>query len=212
MAEMQAIMMQLAGAQDQVARLSMAIDAIRREASAAVQELRECLAAEQRRTESLQSLIERGGNGGRDWNLVSTKIFKGGKFIGSKTESFRLWTKHVKFFCQRHGFKKALDEIDANEDEAVGVRVLENMRWEFAEAANVKLADFLQSYCGDDALRIVEACPDPGFEAWRRFKKRKKHFWRTLRVRQDEQHAGLKAVQRCQRHDSGHRRAGARTS
>ena len=99
MAELQAIMMQLAGAQEQVATLSMAIDSVRAEASAAVRELCEGPAAEQRKTEGLQSLIAHGGSGGRDWNLVSTKEFKGGKFIGAKTERFRLWTKQPKIYC-----------------------------------------------------------------------------------------------------------------
>ena len=81
MAGIQAILMQLANSQEQVATLSMAIDNVRAEASNAVRELREGLAAEQRRTESLQSLIASGGRGEtKNWNLVSSKEFAGGQF------------------------------------------------------------------------------------------------------------------------------------
>ena len=35
------------------------------------------------------------------------------------------------------------------------------------------MADFLQTYCGDDALRVVEACDENGFEAWMHLKTRR---------------------------------------
>ena len=47
-----------------------------------------------------------------------------------------------------------------------------NLNWEYAVTAAAKLADFLQTYCQADALRIVEACPENGLEAWRLLKKR----------------------------------------
>ena len=56
MAEIKAIMMQLASAQEQVATLSIAIDSVRAEASNAVRELREGLAAEQRRPQRAEGL------------------------------------------------------------------------------------------------------------------------------------------------------------
>ena len=43
---------------------------------------------------------------------------------------------------------------------------------EQCKSASAKLADFLQTYCGDDALRVVEACGANGLEAWRQLKKR----------------------------------------
>ena len=175
MAELQAIMMQLASAQEQVATLSMAIDTVRAEASNAVRELREGLAAEQRRTESLQSFLAAGGRSEpKVWNLVSSKEFAGGRFTGARGENFKAWSKLVRIYCntQKTGFKRVLEDIDLNEEVEVNQRVFEGWSWEHADVANSKLHDFLMTHCGDDALRIVEAYPDRGFEAWRRLKKR----------------------------------------
>ena len=100
MAEIQAIKMQLASAQEQVATLSIAIDSVRAEASNAVRELREGLAAEQRRTESLQSPITAGGRSEpKGWNLVSSKEFAGGRFTGARGENFKAWSKLVRIYC-----------------------------------------------------------------------------------------------------------------
>ena len=112
MAEIQAILMQLTSAQEQVATLSMAIDSMRAEASNAVRELREGLAAEQRRTESLQSLIAAGVCRGeaKGWNLVSSKEFAGGRFTCARGDNFKAWRKLVRIFCNRQkaGFKCVL--------------------------------------------------------------------------------------------------------
>ena len=89
-AQMQAVMLQLARAQEQVAILSMAIDTVRNEASAAVRELREGLAAEQRRTDRLQTLLSSRDRGvARDWNFVSSNEFAGGRFTGARGDNFR---------------------------------------------------------------------------------------------------------------------------
>ena len=119
MAEIQASLMQLTSAQEQVATLSVAIDSVRAEASNAVRELREGMAAEQRRTESLQSLIVAGGRGeAKGWNLVSSKEFAGGRFTGPRGDNFKAWSKLVRIFCntQKAGFKRVLEDIDLNED------------------------------------------------------------------------------------------------
>ena len=81
---LQAIQMQLTSSQEQVATLSAAIDNVRAEASNAVRELRENLAAEMARTAVLQQAVGRGGASSRDWTLVSSKEFGGGKFGGGK--------------------------------------------------------------------------------------------------------------------------------
>ena len=47
-----------------------------------------------------------------------------------------------------------------------------NQRWDWAVSASNKFCDFLQTHCSEDALRLVEACPDNGLEAWRILKKR----------------------------------------
>ena len=57
---------------------------------------------------------------------------------------------------QRAGFKRALERVELNEDEPVGVRSLQGMQWAIAEMAKSKLLDFLDTFTSDDALRIVE--------------------------------------------------------
>ena len=56
---------------------------------------------------------------------------------------------------KRAGFKRALERVQLNDDEPVGVRSLQGAQWEFVEVANVKLADFLQTFTSDDALRTA---------------------------------------------------------
>ena len=177
---LQAIQMQLTSSQEQVATLSAAIDNVRAEASNAVRELRENLAAEMARTAVLQQAVGRGGASSRDWTLVSSKEFGGGKFGGGKGESFKIWSKKVKIFLniKKEGFKKILEAIEVNEENVVDDRAVANMglSWgitaEQCKSASAKLADFLQTYCGDDALRVVEACGENGLEAWRQLKQR----------------------------------------
>ena len=98
----------------------------------------------------------------------------GGKFAGAKTESWKQWAKKVKIYCnsQKDCFRRGLESIELNPDAAVDQRVLSDLNWEHTNTANSKLADFLHMYCAEDALRIVEGCPDQGFEAWRLLVKR----------------------------------------
>ena len=87
--------------------------------------------------------------------------------MGANNESCKLWSKRVRIFCnsQEAGFKKVLEEIELNDTIEVNMRVIQAMQWEHAESANVKLSDFLCAYCVDEALGVVGACPDQGFEA-----------------------------------------------
>ena len=200
---LQAIQMQLTSSQEQVATLSAAIDNVRAEASNAVRELRENLAAEMARTAVLQQAVGRGGASSRDWTLVSSKEFGGGKFGGGKGESFKIWSKKAKIFLniKKEGFKKILEAIEVNEENVVDDRAVANMglAWgitaEQCKSASAKLADFLQTYCGDDALRVVEACGENGSEAWRQLKKAVPSSRRPLRAREAKQHAAPQTVQ-----------------
>ena len=80
--QFQAITVQLASSQEQVATLSAAIDNVRAEASAAVRELRDGLAAEMARTAVLQQAVGSGGGAStREWALVNSKDLNGGKFV-----------------------------------------------------------------------------------------------------------------------------------
>ena len=167
---------QLASAEEQITTISTALDNMRSEASAAIKELRVLLIAEQQKTDLLQKAYGNNGRKEKDWALVNSKEFAGGKFSGAKGEEFRGWAKKVKVFANGHreGFKKLLEIIEKDEDAPVDQRLLKdlNLNWEYAVTAAAKLADFLQTYCQADALRIVEACPENGLEAWRLLKKR----------------------------------------
>ena len=57
--------------------------------------------------------------------------------------------------------------FETDVDAPVDQRLLKdfNLNWEYAVTAAAKLADFLQTYCLADALRIAEACPENGLEA-----------------------------------------------
>ena len=166
---------QLHAAEATAATLAAALDAVRNDAAQAYRDLREALSAEERKTDALQQRLDRGDGGNRKkWSLVSSKEFSGGRFSGARGENFRSWAKLAKVYCnaQQSGFRKAIEHIEAQEDEPVGIRALQELRWEHAQDANVKLSDFLQVVTSDDALRIVERYPEQGFEAWRQFKKR----------------------------------------
>ena len=170
--QMQAIAMQLQSSQEQVATLSMAIDNVRAEAGRAVTELRQQLAALQ----NLTAGEGRNRDQSKEWTLLNVKEFSGGKFTGSKGESWKVWSKKAKIYLniKKEGFKKILETVEDDEETRVDDRKLANLKlsWEFSVIATAKLADFLQTYCGDDALGIVEACDGNGFEAWRQLKVR----------------------------------------
>ena len=177
--QFQAVQMQLASSEQQVATLSTAIDSVRKEASDAVLELRTGLAMEQARSAELAEKLQQwpgqradGPPRTREMRLVNSKEFAGGKFAGAKNESFKTWSKRVRIFCnsQEPGFKKALESVELNEEQEVNARIIDEMRWDPGHTANQKLSDFLSTYCVDDALAIVEAVPDRGFEAWRKLK------------------------------------------
>ena len=72
---------QLASAEEQITTISTALDNMRSEASAAIKELRVLLAAEQQKTDLLQKAYGNNGRKEKDWALVNSKEFAGGKFF-----------------------------------------------------------------------------------------------------------------------------------
>ena len=97
--QFQAIQLQLASSEQQVLTLSNMIDKVRSEASNAVRELREGLAAEIAKTTLLQqAAADGGGHSSREWSLVSSKEFGAGRLGGAKAESFEVCSKKVKIF------------------------------------------------------------------------------------------------------------------
>ena len=91
--QMAAVHAALTSSQEQVATLSSAIDSVRAEASNAVLELRNLLAAEQQRGAAVAARLDRGRDAGRPVSFVNTKVFDGGTFAGTKGENFRTWSK-----------------------------------------------------------------------------------------------------------------------
>ena len=171
--QMAAVHAALTSSQEQVATLSSAIDSVRAEASNAVLELRNLLAAEQQRGAAVAARLDRGRDTGRPVSFVNTKVFDGGTFAGTKGENFRTWSKKAKVFCNAlsRGFKQALELAEQSEG-TVDVNGLNLNRWDEAVDADSKLFDFLATYTSGDASRIVDETPDRGFEAWRKLKKR----------------------------------------
>ena len=150
---------QLHAAEATAATLAAALDAVRNDATQAYRDLREALSAEERKTDALQQRLDRGDGGNhKKWSLVSSKEFSGGHFSGARGEHFRSWAKLAKVFgnAQQSGFRKAIERIESHENEAVGMRVLDDIQWEYAREANIKLSVFLRIVTSDDALRIFE--------------------------------------------------------
>ena len=152
--QLAAVNMQLLSSQEQLAALSKAIDTVRQEASDAVTDLRNGLLKEQIKSKEMTDYITKfgqaqnpqgGGYKEREMSLVNTKEFHGGQFAGAKNESFKIWGRKVRIFCnaQKQGFRKVLEDVENNEDVEIGARQIAEMAWEHAQTADAKLADFL---------------------------------------------------------------------
>ena len=76
----QVLQLQLGEANAQISLMTTALDLLRAESIAAVQDLRRQLAA---------TGADKGGKT-KDMNFINTKIFEGGKFSGAPKESFKL--------------------------------------------------------------------------------------------------------------------------
>ena len=161
-----AINIQLAASQEQTAMLSKALESLRTDAEGAIRDLRNLLAEEQRKGTAAK-------RSEKPLSFINSKNFEGGKFSGAKFENSRAWSKKVKIFCntQYRGFRKALTNAEECKDR-VGIENLDLPSWDFATDVNEKFSDFLHTYTSDDAMRIVEAYPDQGSEAWRQLKLR----------------------------------------
>ena len=93
--------------------------------------------------------------------------------VGGEKESWRLWAKRVKAYCNARtpGFRKALEWAEA---EAVPIdsASLSVFAWEHSEVANSKLFDMLIMKLSDDAFVLAENHSGNGFEAWRSLSRR----------------------------------------
>ena len=101
-----ALNLQLIDANAQIGLMSNALDALRTESVAAVQDLRRQLA----------SAATTGGKQ-KDVSFINTKNFEGGRFSGSAKESFKAWSKKVKTYLnsQVRGMRQALELSEETE-------------------------------------------------------------------------------------------------
>ena len=83
----QVLALQLSEANAQISLMTTALDTLRTESVAAVQDLRRQLA----------SAATTGGKQ-KDVSFINTKNFEGGKFTGDTKESFKAWSKKVKTY------------------------------------------------------------------------------------------------------------------
>ena len=86
--------------------------------------------------------------------------------MGKKDENYKTWAKRVRIYCnsQAPGMRRALElteahtrPIDADVDQ------LELGSASLAREADSRLHDFLATFTGEEALRIVDVHPDQGF-------------------------------------------------
>ena len=126
----QVLNLPLSEANAQIGLISTALDTLRAESVAAVQDLRRQLAS-----------AATTGAKAKDVNFINTKVLEGAK------ESFKTWAKKVKIYLnsQHRGMRQAL-EISGDSGTKVVVGDLKGLDWHFAVEANEKLYDFLMTF------------------------------------------------------------------
>ena len=153
---------QLGEANAQIALMAAALDTLRQESCNAVRELHRMF-AEAKPVDGKAKTV----------NFVNTKVFEGGKYLGSTKESYKTWAKKVKTYLnsQVRGMRKAL-ELSEEADSKVQIGDLKLDSQQFAAEANEKLYDFLLTFTSEEAFQVVEPFNGDGFEAWRQLKRR----------------------------------------
>ena len=127
----------------------------------------------------LQAQGSQGGRDGGGWNkedridLVDIRAMDPGQFGGSEKESWRIWSKRVKAYCNARtpGFRKALEWAEA-ETVPIDTASLAVLSWKHADLASSKLFDMLILKLTDDPLIQAENHTGNGFEAWRSLSRR----------------------------------------
>ena len=149
----------LAHSNQQIAAISAAQDALRLAAQTEIAQ------SEARSAALIAQMAQRGGGGGGDkFDMVDFKAVQPGNFKGRREESWKLWSRAFKTYCntRKTGFRRALDWAEACHD-PVDHNHIDAMGWEHARVADQKLYDFLELTCREDALVMVEKFPDMGF-------------------------------------------------
>ena len=155
-------------ARAQIAQLSAAQHQLRAQAVAAI-------AQSEARTAALIQQHNAAGSGSSDRiDLVDFKVSKPAEFHGKREESWKLWSRSFKTYCnvRREGFRKALEWAESLDGQVINKSSIDGMGWPAARAADSKLYDFLTLQCKGDALVLVEHYDGLGFEAWRQLTRR----------------------------------------
>ena len=155
-------------ARAQIAQLSAAQDSLRAEASSAI------AASEARTAQLLQQQGGGGGGKGDHIDLVDFKVAKPADFYGKREESWKVWSRAFKTYCnvRCEGFKRALDWAESYSGQIINEMSIDEMGWPKARIADSKLYDFLSLQCKGDALVLIEHYEGLGFEAWRQLTRR----------------------------------------
>ena len=150
-----------------VRQLSDALDKLRHESSSAVAELRGQLE---------RARLSSNGHSVKMTSLIHAKNHEPKIFAGKPDDDFKFFVKKMKGYCNANiaGFKKALEWAEDGKtvitDDDINL-----MEWEHMEKADGLLHEYLCMVTLGDALRLVEATPERGFEAWRQLKLRYNH-------------------------------------
>ena len=155
-------------ARTQIAQLTAAQDQLRAQTAAAI-------AQSEARTAALvqQHNASNGGPADRI-DLVDFKATKPAEFHGKREESWKLWSRSFKTYCnvRKEGFRKALEWAEAFQGQVISEATIDQMNWPIARAADSKLYDSLTLQCKGDALVLIEHYDGLGFEAWRQLTRR----------------------------------------
>ena len=131
--------LQLTEANAQIGLMSLALDTLRNDSVAAVQDLRRQLAA-------ATPVVSKA----KEVNFINTKVFEGGKYTGGIKESVKTWAKKIKIYfnSQHRGMRQAL-ELSEDAITKVAVGDLKLQDWQFVVEANEKLYDFLMNFTAE---------------------------------------------------------------
>ena len=154
---------ELAVARTQIMRLSSDMDALRAQAQQAVQQ------SEARLTQLISQSQSRESNIEEKLDIVDFKTAAPETFKGRREESFKMWSRTFKTYCniRKQGFRAALEWAESYQGPYIDPSALDSMQWGPARLADSKLYDFLSLVCKDDAHMLVEQYEGQGFEAWR---------------------------------------------
>ena len=159
---------ELASARAQIIGISSDQDALRAQAQQAI-------AASEARTQALvASMSARDTGREANFDIVDFKVAKPDAFSGRRDESWKVWSRQFKTYCnvRKSGFKQALEWAEKFQGTMVNDTTIDEMGWPHACTADTKLYDVLVLQCKQDALVIVEHYDGLGFEAWRQLARR----------------------------------------